>query len=348
MRAVFHVGRPTPAYAQIQPVPVDSLQRTILLGSFLFDQFAYCPIIAALSVRLRRIYRRHLAGIAVWAATITAMLAAHTAATAQDAGRLLATSGVSQIEGAGGGGLVPWALITGYGTRDSVGANAHYTLGYLPDFTLHSTGASVGVLDRVELSYAHQWFDTRQVGAKLGLGAGYQFQLDVVGAKVRLFGNAVYDQDSWVPQVAAGVQLKTNNQHATLRAIGAQSASSADFYLAATKLFLAESLLLNVTVRATKANQFGLLGFGGDRGGGYSAQFEGSVALLLTRNLAVGAEIRTKPDNLGFAKEGTAYDAFAAYFINKNVSATLGVVALGSVARQSGQTGLYLSLQGGF
>jgi len=284
----------------------------------------------------------------VWATIVTAALAAHTAATAQDAGKLLATSGVSQIEGAGGGGLVPWALITGYGTRDSVGANVHYTLGYLPDFTLHSTGASVGVLDRVELSYAHQWFDTRQVGAKLGLGAGYQFQLDVVGAKVRLFGNAVYDQDSWVPQVAAGVQLKTNNQHATLRAIGARSSSGADFYLAATKLFLAESLLLNVTVRATEANQFGLLGFGGDRGHGYSAQFEGSAALLLTRNLAVGAEVRTKPDNLGFAREGTAYDAFAAYFINKNVSATLGVVALGSVARQSGQTGLYFSLQGGF
>ena len=70
--------------------------------------------------------------------------------------------------------------------------------------------------------------------------------------------------------------------------------------------------------------------------------------MLLTRKLAIGAEIRSKPDNLGFAKEGAAYDAFAAYFINKNVSATLGVVALGSVARQPGQTGLYFSLEGGF
>lgn len=294
------------------------------------------------------LYVGRLTSRALWAVPVMFVTITNIAAKAQDTGRLLATSGVTQIEGAGGGGLVPWALITGYGTRDAVGANAHYTLGYLPDFTLHSAGASIGVLDRVEISYAHQWFDTRQVGAKLGLGAGYQFQLDVLGAKLRLFGDAVYDQDRWMPQVAVGVQLKTNNQHATLRAIGARSASGADFYVAATKLFLAESLLVNATLRATEANQFGLLGFGGDRHHGYSAQLEGSVALLLTRNFAVGAEVRSKPDNLGFAKEGTAYDAFAAYFINKNVSATLGVVALGSIARQQGQTGLYFSLQGGF
>ena len=36
-----------------------------------------------------------------------------------DMGKLTATGGVSQLEGAGGGGLTPWALITGYGTRDS-------------------------------------------------------------------------------------------------------------------------------------------------------------------------------------------------------------------------------------
>ena len=34
-----------------------------------------------------------------------------------DGGKLLATGGVSQVEGAGGGGLANWALITGYGTR---------------------------------------------------------------------------------------------------------------------------------------------------------------------------------------------------------------------------------------
>ena len=49
-------------------------------------------------------------------------------------GRLLATGGVTQIEGTGGGGLVPWALITGYGTRDQVSATAFYTVADPTDF----------------------------------------------------------------------------------------------------------------------------------------------------------------------------------------------------------------------
>jgi len=53
-----------------------------------------------------------------------------------DGGKLLATGGVSQIEGAGGGGLASWAMITGYGTRDGVGANIHYTAVPLPDYGL--------------------------------------------------------------------------------------------------------------------------------------------------------------------------------------------------------------------
>ena len=269
-------------------------------------------------------------------------------AQAQESGRLLATSGVGQLEGAAGGGLVPWALIAGYGTRDAIGGEAHYTLDALPSFTLHAAGAAVGLYDRLELSYAHQWFDTGSTGAKLGLGSGYQFQLDIIGAKVRLFGDAVYDQDSWMPQVALGMQYKTSPNGSVLHAIGASSADGEDFYLSATKLFLAQSLLLNATVRATKANQFGLLGFGGDRDQGYTAQFEGSAAVLLRHDFAIGAELRTKPDNLGFAHEGNAYDIFAAYFLNKNLSATVAFTALGPIANQGNQNGVYFSLVGGF
>src|ERR1700753_2930791 len=84
-----------------------------------------------------------------------------------DSGKLLATAGVSQVEGAGGGGLVPWALITGYGTRDGIGANAHVTYVHLPDFTLATEGVAAGLSDRLELSYAYQGFDTGATGARL-------------------------------------------------------------------------------------------------------------------------------------------------------------------------------------
>ena len=265
-----------------------------------------------------------------------------------ESGKLLATAGVSQIEGAGGGGLTPWALITGYGTEDAVGGNAHYSYLHTTSFDLHSTGVSIGLYDRVEISFARQWLDTRLVGAKLGLGKNFMIDQNVAGVKVRLFGNAVYDQDRWWPQVSVGAQYKDNNQGALLHAIGARSADGVDFYIAATKLLLAQSLLVNATVRATRANQFGLLGFGGDRNAGYSAQFEGSVAFLVSPNVAVGAEFRTKPDNLSFAHEDNAWDLFAAWFINKNVALTTGFVNLGHVAGQTSQNGVYFSLQAGF
>ena len=281
-------------------------------------------------------------------ATLALGLSAAAQAQSLESGRLLATSGVTQVEGAGGGGLVPWALITGYGTNDAVGANIHNTAIALPAFTLESAGAAVGLYDRVELSYAHIWFDTRQAGARLGIGRGFTINEDVVGAKLRLLGDALYDQDSWLPQVAAGLQFKSNDAHAVLDAIGARGARGVDVYLAATKLFLAQSLLADVTVRMTKANQLGLLGFGGNADAGYSPEFEGSLAYLLTRRIALGAELRTKPDNLRFAREGLAYDLFGAYFITKNVSATLAYVDLGDVALQGRQNGAYVSLQVGF
>ena len=267
---------------------------------------------------------------------------------APESGKLLATAGVTQLEGAGGGGLVPWALITGYGTRDAVGANAHYTYVHTSSFDLNTAGAAIGLYDRVEISLARQWFDTRAVGAKLGLGSNYTFDQTILGVKLRIFGDAVYDQDSWLPQIAVGTQYKSNNRGALLSAIGAKSADGVDFYVSGTKLFLAESLLLDATVRATKANQFGLLGFGGDRNNAYAAEFEGSAAYLLNRNLAIGAEYRTKPDKLRFAREDNAWDVFGAWFIDKHVSATLAYVNLGRIAQQPSQSGVYLSLQAGF
>jgi hypothetical protein len=265
-----------------------------------------------------------------------------------DSGRLLATAGVSQVEGAGGGGLAPWALITGYGTRDAIGANVHATVVPLPDFTLWTEGGAVGLFDRVEISAARQAFDTGSTGSKLGLGNGFTFHQTILGAKVKLLGDAVYDQDSWLPQIALGFQYKANDRGAVIHAIGGREAQGVDYYLSATKLFLAESLLANVTVRETKANQFGILGFGGDRKDGYSAEFEGSLALLLTRRIAVGAEYRTKPDNLGFAREQNAADIFFAFFLNKTISATLAYVDLGDIATIKDQRGAYVSLQAGF
>ena len=88
---------------------------------------------------------------------LSALLAASVAGSAQasdswfgdgmpsfDEGKLLATGGVSQVEGAGGGGLANWALISGYGTSDGFGINPHYTYINLPDYNLQTPGVAIG------------------------------------------------------------------------------------------------------------------------------------------------------------------------------------------------------------
>jgi hypothetical protein len=263
-------------------------------------------------------------------------------------GKLDLTRGVANVEGAGGGGLATWALITGNETRDGIGGELSGTYVALPDFSARVFGGGVGLFDRVEVTLARASFDTGATGAKLGLGKGFTFDQTIVGAKLRLAGDAVYDQDRWLPQIAAGVQYKANDQGAVVRAVGADHDKDLDLYLAATKILLDQSLVLNATARATRANQFGFLGFGGDRSRGYAAEFEGSAAYLLTSKLAVGGEYRSKPDNLSFAREDGAFDLFAAYALTKALSVTVAYVDLGDIATLRGQRGAYVSLQAGF
>jgi hypothetical protein len=265
-----------------------------------------------------------------------------------DRGRLLATGGVSQVEGTGGAGLSNWATITGYGSRDSWGATAFHTRAALDDFDLRVTGAAMGVNNRVEVSYARQSFDTGDTGPVLGLRRGYTFEQDIVGAKVRLAGDLVFDQNSMMPQIAVGAQYKSASDPALVRALGATDHQGVDFYATATKLYLDKSLLLSASLRGTKANQTGLLGFGGPDGDSRSLQFEGSAVYMIAKDLVVGADYRTKPDNLSVFEEQDAAAAYVAWFPNKSVSLTGAVVDMGDIANQGGQTGVLGSVQIGF
>src|SRR5580693_8224520 len=185
------------------------------------------------------------------ACTLGALLLGGQAATADnlvgsDEGKFLLTAGFNNLDGAGGGGLVPLAFISGYGSSDSWGANAHFTDIQLKDFQLRAFGVAVGALDRVELSYTRHEFDV--TGTPLdGLGVSQ----DIVGVKVKLLGNAVYGQDSWIPQLAVGAEYHKNEGIDDAAAVGltgvvspkqlgATSDHGTDYYIAATKVFLAQ------------------------------------------------------------------------------------------------------------
>ncbi len=275
-------------------------------------------------------------------------------------GKLLLTGGVSTIDGAAGGGLTPWAVTGGYGSAGQWGATAFATGVKTQDYGLATYGAAVGWSDRLEFSIARQDFDTQDNLAPLGL-PGLHLKQDILGVKLRVAGDAVLDSDTWMAQVAVGLLHKRSDAGAlgpTLTgALGAKD-SGTELYISATKLLLAQGILVNATLRATEANQNGLLGFGGAQGDGVQLQPEISVAWLLRRNLAIGVEARAKPDNLNRSALGTGalqeddwFDAFVAWAPNKHLSVTLAYVDLGKIApavQPKKQTGAYLSVQGAF
>jgi hypothetical protein len=278
-------------------------------------------------------------------------------AFAQSGGKLLLTGGVSSIDGAAGGGLTPWAVTGSYATAGEVGGTAFITRAKTDNYGLLTYGAAVAFHDRVEVSLARQDFDTESNLAPLGLD-GLHLKQNILGVKVRLAGDAVLDSDTLMPQIAVGLEHKkthAGNLGPTLFGpLGAKD-SGTDFYASATKLFLAEGVLVNLTLRATKANQNGLLGFGGAQGKGYRLQPEFSVAKLLRKDLAIGFEFRAKPDNLnrsvlgaGALKEDDWNDVFIAWAPNKHFSLTAAWVDLGRIApavQPKRQTGSYLSAQ---
>lgn len=252
-------------------------------------------------------------------------------------GKILATPGVSQVEGSAGGGIVPWAQLAGYASEDEMSFSAFCSQATVKDFQLNSCGAQVNLYDRVELSFAKQDFDVDPLDLTLSQ--------KIVGLKVRLYGDLVYT--AW-PQVSLGVQHKSLDTPDIAYALGAYDDKGTDVYLAASKLHLGliagYNFLWNATVRYTKANEIGLLGFGGPKGDG-SLNAELSAAVLLNKHLAVGVEYRQKPNNLGL-KESNWRDVFIAWFPNKHINVTLAYVDLGTIAAINEQDGWYLSMTG--
>jgi len=238
--------------------------------------------------------------------------------------------------------IAPWALVSGYGTRDSWGANAHFTALRTQDYALDSAGISVGLADRVELSLAQQ-----HLTGSLAPLDRLRIRQDILGIKLRLAGDAVYGQDQALPQLAVGALFKRQRGIADL---GERSHHGADLYLAATRICLDSSVLLNATLRATRANQMGLLGFGGDQDNRYRVMPELSAAWMASRKLVAGLEYRHRPHNLASDREQPNYDVFVAWFPSKQLSLTAAYVVLGQVTvfNPTRQRGAYLSLQAGF
>ncbi len=254
--------------------------------------------------------------------------------------RVTATGGATSIEGGAGGGVVPWAVINGYGSSGEWSATAVATGVFVDDYTLKVVGASVSYDNRIELSYARQRLELDTLGGNL--------QQDVFGVKYKVAGELLYTR---MPQISVGLQYKNVDDFYLPEAVGARDDSGVDYYVSATKVLLGgvlgRNLLVNGTLRATKANQGGLLGFGSADNNEYKLMKEVAVALLLTDNIVLGMDYREKPDELNFAGEDDWQDFFLGWFVNKNLSIVLAYTDLGSIAGLDNQKGWYLSFEAG-
>ena len=213
-----------------------------------------------------------------------------------------------------------------------------------------------GLWDRVELSYVHHELEFSD-GALDGLGVSD----DVIGVKVKLFGDAVYNQDSWIPQVAVGAQYKDHGGIHDAAAVGlpgltspiqlgAEDDSGIDYYVSATKVFLSQSMLLNLTLRYTEAEPV------------RPARFRPATPSWCRRPRSPGCSAASSPSARSIATGRTtstpttrdaAWDVFVAWTPTHNVSLVAAYLNIGSVlAPVTGETadqdGAYLSLQVGF
>ncbi len=255
-----------------------------------------------------------------------------------DGGKLLATGAATSIEGSGGGGIVPWATTASYAEEGEWGVTVNANFADVEDFQLGVQSLNFTYDNRVEVSFAQQRLGLNTIGGDL--------KQDIFGVKVRVAGDLVYGD---MPQLSVGLQHKRNQTFDLPAAVGAQDDSGTDFYVSAAKAWLAGPLdrtwVANYTLRATKANQLGLLGFGGDKNDSYDYVSEASLGMFVNRHWLVGVEYRQKPDNLGFAKEYDWRDVFVGWFPTKSVALVVAYVDLKSIAGLPDQTGAYASLQ---
>ncbi len=269
---------------------------------------------------------------------IVASLLLFTSLTHADT-RIKGTGGVSSISGGGGGGLIPWATLGGLATQDQRSITGFITRANVDDFTLDVSGVALNLHNRVEFSLARQDFTIKANDAEISQ--------DKYGLKIKVAGDLIFGP---FPQVSIGVEKSALRDPATARALGARDDDGVDFYLSTAKAWIDGPLhrtsMLNFNIRSTKANQYGLLGYGGDN---QDREFmlEAAAAMFLSRSVAIGIEYRQKPDNLSALIEEDASDVFLAWFPNKHLSLTAAYVRLGDIAGAQNQNGFYFSIQGG-
>lgn len=268
------------------------------------------------------------------------LMLAHASAHAQGS-RLWATGGITNINGAGGGGLTTWSVLNGYASDTETTGTASIARTGVDDFSVDTASAGFNWGNRLAVTISQSKLDVRPLQTHI--------TQQTAGLKLRLAGDVLYDRFG---QYSAGIQYTHNDDFAIPALLGATDNHGVDFYLAATKVFLAgflnRNILLSGTARATKANQLGLLGFGSTTDNSYDLVGEFSAGIFATRRWLIGAEYRQKPNKLAGVEEDDWQSLYIVYVPSRHFSVAAAYVDLGSIAGFEDQTGYFITLQTAF
>jgi hypothetical protein len=245
-------------------------------------------------------------------------------------GLALGTAGLAQAQNAAGGSRAAWSLID-----NGAPATASQPWG------LRAWSRELGAMSRTAPG-AWNRFELTVSGPNSLQGLGDSVSgleaSSVLGLQVHVAGDRASAGDSWMPQFAMGLQQKSFYPGGYSASAGPMlhlpggKTTATDFYLSASKLFPAQGLLLNATLRGSRS-PYGLA-----FQSGYSLRPELSVAFLLSNNIAVGAEYRFRAGNVDPLARGPmgeslrdddGRDLYIAWAPYKNLSLTLAYVGEG-------------------
>ena len=273
---------------------------------------------------------------------------------------------LNTIEGVGGGALVPMAYLVNPPTSGTFGKPA-VSFWYanldnkdLTTFTLSET-IRVGDAIDLEFSYAHSILQLGDFTRNVQMAGLPDINVNHVGlhtfsVRTPLIREGAFDQ-AWMPAVTLGVSYKNNDEinrinrrlGGALTGLGMRRNDGLEFTLSATKAFAGiagRPTIVTIGGRLTEANQTGFLGFTDS----YKPQLEASVVCLVTGQLAVVAEYRMKPDELGqipglVRDEDDWWDVGFVYIFDEHLTATAAYVHFGDVLDEDVCGGFILGLK---
>lgn len=85
-----------------------------------------------------------------WCRSVIFFLSFVSAMTQAGDGKLIGTAGLNQLEGSGGGGIVPWATLAGYDSQEQISVNAFTTQVDIDDYRLNVLGFSASLLPKLD------------------------------------------------------------------------------------------------------------------------------------------------------------------------------------------------------